>query len=97
MKNKLLKLQTTLQEECKRLGSDYTVIVRQHEGTQISVAIFNKEIQSEQDGWYTTYSDLFGPSIMYNLEEVFSTLYLATLNEKTLWSDYKDKILRDEK
>lgn len=97
MKNKLLKLQTILQIECRRLGSDYTVIVRQHERTQISVAFFNKDTTIETEGHYIMFDDFYGDLLWRNLETVFSELYLAVLNEGLLWSDYKDKILRDEK
>ena len=96
MNEKLLKLQTVLQIECKRLGSDYTVIVRQHEGTQISVAFFNKDTTAETKGHYIMMNDFYGDMKLQNVEYIFSELYLAVLNEGLLFSDYRDKILRDE-
>lgn len=90
---KLQELQSLLQQECKRLGSDYTVIVRQQEGKQISIACFDKNTMSEKDGWYDCYDDFFGESIIYSIERALTMVYLATLGENKLWETYKNKIL----
>lgn len=97
MKLKILELQLLLQEECKRLGSNHTVIVRQQDGTQISIASFDKNTMSERDGWYSLYDNFFGECIISNFESALTMIYLSVLGETKLWETYKDRILKSNK
>lgn len=79
MKNKIKKLQVLLQEESNRLGLNYKVIVTKDNDGNIYMACYDPETMSETEGWYQTWDNFFGESERFNLESVFTTIYLASL------------------